>query len=123
MKFWSNQRVGVNLLHVPWLSCAVIISVPTPAYHATTNTIQSLLSKVPRKLPQIVQCSNDIQDYELLSTIGVMDDISHLYLARFKPTGQLLAMKFTDLNMTVDYELLTEMTVGCVHLPVPPTPL
>ncbi|KAI8848079.1 kinase-like domain-containing protein [Chytridium lagenaria] len=50
-----------------------------------------------------------ISDYELLSDIGGVDDISYLYLARYVPTKEIVALKYTDLTLSPDYELIEEL--------------
>ncbi|TPX61350.1 hypothetical protein PhCBS80983_g01182 [Powellomyces hirtus] len=53
--------------------------------------------------------THDIQDYELISDIGGVDDISYLYLAKHIPTGESVALKYTDLTLSPDYELIDEL--------------
>ena len=50
-------------------------------------------------------------DYDILEATGVIDEISHGFLARYKPTGQEVTLKMTDMSMTTDYELLQELIV------------
>ncbi|RKP02957.1 hypothetical protein CXG81DRAFT_4943, partial [Caulochytrium protostelioides] len=48
------------------------------------------------------------QDYELLSDIGGVDDLSYLYLARFKGE-HLVALKYTDLTLSPDFEFIQDL--------------
>ncbi|KAI9098605.1 kinase-like domain-containing protein [Phlyctochytrium arcticum] len=59
--------------------------------------------------------TNRIQDYELLSDIGGVDDISYLYLARHLPTGEYVALKYTDLTLSPDFELIDELVRTVRH--------
>ncbi|KAJ3337687.1 hypothetical protein HDU93_000694 [Gonapodya sp. JEL0774] len=56
--------------------------------------------------------STRIKDYELLSQIGGVDDLSFLYLARHLPNGELVALKYTDLTISPDFELIEEVIVS-----------
>ncbi|KAI9197478.1 kinase-like domain-containing protein [Polychytrium aggregatum] len=56
-----------------------------------------------------VHFSSSIADYELLGDIGGIDDISYLYLARFNPTQELVALKYTDLTLSPDFEFVEEL--------------
>ncbi|KAL7746390.1 hypothetical protein RI367_008233 [Sorochytrium milnesiophthora] len=53
--------------------------------------------------------TTNIQDYELLSPIGGVDDMSYMYLSRFRPTGDLVTLKYTDLTISPDMEFLEEL--------------
>ncbi|KAI3652904.1 hypothetical protein MP228_002329 [Amoeboaphelidium protococcarum] len=66
-----------------------------------------------------VQYSQSADDYELLNVIGIMDDISQAYCARFKPASMdvpslvnkrdIVTVKVTDFSLSTDYELILEM--------------
>ncbi|KAI9146326.1 kinase-like domain-containing protein [Paraphysoderma sedebokerense] len=58
-----------------------------------------------------VEFSTNIQDYELMSPIGGVDDISYMYLSRYIPTQDLVALKYTDLTISPDWEFLEELMV------------
>ncbi|RKO89393.1 kinase-like domain-containing protein [Blyttiomyces helicus] len=53
--------------------------------------------------------TSNINDYELLTDIGGIDDISFLYLAKHGPTSEYVAMKYTDLTLSPDYEFIDEI--------------
>lgn len=53
--------------------------------------------------------TDSIQDYEITQTIGVIEDISHGYLAKHIPSKRLVCLKMTDFNMSSEYELIQEM--------------
>ncbi|KXS10165.1 kinase-like protein, partial [Gonapodya prolifera JEL478] len=59
--------------------------------------------------------STRIKDYELLSQIGGVDDLSFLYLARHIPTRELVALKYTDLTISPDFELVEEV-IHTIHI-------
>ncbi|KAJ3174999.1 hypothetical protein HDU87_006533 [Geranomyces variabilis] len=40
---------------------------------------------------------------------GGVDDISYLYVAKHVPTGEYVALKYTDLTLSPDYELIDEL--------------
>lgn len=61
---------------------------------------------------RLVNYSTDIRDYELLTDIGGIDDISFLYLAKYIPTGESVALKYTDLTLSPDFELIDEVVVS-----------
>eukprot|EP00834_Sanchytrium_tribonematis_P002290 NODE_67_length_25542_cov_1.476831.p11 type:complete len:258 gc:universal NODE_67_length_25542_cov_1.476831:11397-10624(-) len=48
-----------------------------------------------------------IKDYELISPLGGVDDISYLYLSRFQ--GTFVALKYTDLTICSNYALLEDL--------------
>ena len=67
-----------------------------------------------------------ITDYELLEgigkqkiwqfmkkprNIGGVDDVSYLYLAKYKHSQELIGLKYTDLSLSPDYEFIEELTV------------
>ncbi|KAJ3041661.1 hypothetical protein HDV00_008938 [Rhizophlyctis rosea] len=54
--------------------------------------------------------TNSIHDYELLSGIGGVDDVSFLVLAKHIPTGEFVGLKYTDLSLSPDFEFITELT-------------
>ncbi|KAI9363425.1 kinase-like domain-containing protein [Zopfochytrium polystomum] len=66
------------------------------------------MTPVPRLKPSVF--SANITEYELLSDIGGVDDVSYLCLARFIPTGEYVALKYTDLSLSPDYEYVEELT-------------
>ncbi len=51
--------------------------------------------------------TTNIKDYELISPLGGVDDISYLYLSRFQ--GLYVALKFTDLTICSNYALLEDV--------------
>ncbi|KAJ3031649.1 UNVERIFIED_CONTAM: hypothetical protein HDU68_001729 [Siphonaria sp. JEL0065] len=53
--------------------------------------------------------SPHIRDYELIADIGGVGDISYLYHAKYTPTGEMVALKYTDLSLSQDYELVDEV--------------
>ncbi|KAJ3076506.1 hypothetical protein HDU99_001337, partial [Rhizoclosmatium hyalinum] len=53
--------------------------------------------------------SPNIKDYELITDIGGVGDISYLYLAKYLPTNEHVALKYTDLTLSPDYELVDEV--------------
>ncbi|KAJ3234450.1 hypothetical protein HDU81_001406 [Chytriomyces hyalinus] len=60
-------------------------------------------------LKQPLAYSPQIKDYELITDIGGVGDISYLYLAKYIPTEELVALSYTDLTLSPDYELVDEM--------------
>ncbi|KAH9253032.1 hypothetical protein BASA81_009037 [Batrachochytrium salamandrivorans] len=66
-----------------------------------------------RSLPSI-KFTNEITDYDLISDIGGVDDISFLYLAKFIPSGETVALKYTDLTISPDYLFVDEL-IRSVH--------
>lgn len=58
----------------------------------------------------------NIKDYDLLEDVGGVDDISFLYLARFKPTNELVTLKYTDMSLSPDYEFVQELIVCLFNL-------
>ncbi|KAJ3019050.1 hypothetical protein HKX48_002402 [Thoreauomyces humboldtii] len=73
------------------------------------STASGLSSKFSKKHHTVHHFTNDIQHYELISDIGGVDDISYLYLAKHVPTGEYVAIKYTDLTLSPDYELIDEL--------------
>ena len=55
--------------------------------------------------------SNSIQDYELISPIGV-EETAFIYLAKFIPSGEYIALRYTDLTIAPDAEFLDELLVS-----------
>ncbi|KAI9219359.1 kinase-like domain-containing protein [Blastocladiella britannica] len=51
----------------------------------------------------------NIGDYELLSPIGGVDDMSYLFLAIHKPTRTSVALKYTDLSISPDMAFIDEL--------------
>jgi hypothetical protein len=41
-----------------------------------------------------------------------VDDVSFLYLSKYVPTGELIALKYTDLTLSSDHEFIDEMIVS-----------
>ncbi|KNC96523.1 STE/STE20/FRAY protein kinase [Spizellomyces punctatus DAOM BR117] len=81
--------------------------VPRQRQPSSGSTLSGIFQS--KKSQRRHQYTNDIQDYELLSDIGGVDDISYLYLARHIPTGEYVALKYTDLTLSPDYELIDEL--------------
>ncbi|KAJ3185245.1 hypothetical protein HDU85_001295 [Gaertneriomyces sp. JEL0708] len=78
-----------------------------PRQHSNASSLSGIFQS--RKLRARHKFTNDIRDYELLSDIGGVDDISYLYLARHTPSGQYVALKYTDLALSGDFELIDEL--------------
>ncbi|KNE65004.1 STE/STE20/FRAY protein kinase [Allomyces macrogynus ATCC 38327] len=51
----------------------------------------------------------DIRDYELITSIGGVDDMSFMYLSLFKPAKIYVALKYTDLSISPDIEFVEEL--------------
>ncbi|KAJ3159831.1 hypothetical protein HDU86_001483 [Geranomyces michiganensis] len=73
------------------------------------SVIAAILIIVIVVIVQQTNFTNDISHYELISDIGGVDDISYLYLAKHVPTGEFVALKYTDLTLSPDYELIDEL--------------
>ncbi|KAI8926763.1 kinase-like domain-containing protein [Entophlyctis helioformis] len=58
--------------------------------------------------------SSNLADYDLISDVGGVDDISFLYLAKHNPTGDMVALQYTDLTLSPDYEFIEEL-IRSVH--------
>ncbi|TPX37032.1 hypothetical protein SmJEL517_g00826 [Synchytrium microbalum] len=91
------------------------------ASRSRTNTLR--VFGRPRGHPQY---TSDITDYELLHDVGGVDDISFLYLAKFIPTQEPVMLKYTDLTLSPDFELIDELvrtshnTALCRHANILP---
>ncbi|KAI8611561.1 kinase-like domain-containing protein [Chytriomyces sp. MP71] len=59
------------------------------------------------KLPSTF--SSQIKDYELVIDIGGVSDVSYLYLAKHVPTEEMVALSYTDLTLSPNFEFLDEM--------------
>ncbi|KAJ3118159.1 hypothetical protein HK100_000663 [Physocladia obscura] len=62
--------------------------------------------------------SNKIADYELVTDIGGVGDVSYLYLAKYKPKDELVALSYTDLTLSPDYDFVEDEHLWSVTLPV-----
>jgi len=84
------------------------------------NENENITSSYPKKHNTNIKTkySTDIAQYELISPIGGVDDISYLYLALYIPTNEFVALKYTDLTISIDYELIKELknTIINTHL-------
>ncbi|TPX44622.1 hypothetical protein SeMB42_g02198 [Synchytrium endobioticum] len=96
-------------------------SNPTIRSRTTTpSKSKSIFNSKPRS-HNTLQFTSDIADYELLHDVGGVDDISYLYMARYIPTRELVALKYTDLTLSPDFELIDELvrtaynTALCKH--------
>lgn len=58
------------------------------------------------------QYAPGLDNYELQQTVGILEDISYGYSAKYKVNGKIVTLKLTDLQLSQDYELLTEMIVS-----------
>ena len=67
----------------------------------------SFLFKSKTELKNKYGCK--ITDYELLEVIGGIDDVSFLYLARHKPSLDMVSLKYTDLSISPDSEFVDEI--------------
>ena len=59
----------------------------------------------PLQLDQLVNPAN----------LGGVDDISYLYIAKYIPTQETVALKYTDLTLSPDFELIDELVVRRVY--------
>ncbi|KAI8821857.1 kinase-like domain-containing protein [Fimicolochytrium jonesii] len=86
-------------------------SAKSKSSHHRRGSTASSLSGIfhNRKSLERTHFTNEIGDYELISDIGGVDDISYLYQARHIPTGDPVALKYTDLTISPDYELIEEL--------------
>jgi serine/threonine protein kinase len=78
----------------------------------TSSTRSSTFSNLFHKKPTEetgADLTNSIQDYQILKKISGVEDISFLYLAKHIPTGKVICLKFTDLHLSTDYELIDEV--------------
>ncbi|KAJ3224428.1 hypothetical protein HK099_008448 [Clydaea vesicula] len=73
------------------------------------SSFNGLLNFKERKLDPYKKYSTNINDYELISDIGGVDDISFLYLAKQKSTGEIIALKYTDLSLSPNFEFMQEL--------------
>ena len=53
--------------------------------------------------------TSKLADYEIFQAIGIIEDISHGYLATHIPTNKTVMLKLTDLGLSPDFELFIEM--------------
>lgn len=60
-----------------------------------------------------------MQDFELIQDVGMflssflggIEDISYLYLAKNTASGAVVSLKYTDLTLSTDFELIHELQV------------
>lgn len=57
------------------------------------------LFKLSSKCDPFKKYGTDIGEYELLEVIGGVDDVSFLYLAKHRTSGDPVALKYTDLTL------------------------
>ncbi|KAI8802441.1 kinase-like domain-containing protein [Cladochytrium replicatum] len=88
---------------------------------SSKSSASSLYQRSNRKRSELYRFTPSIQDYELLGDIGGIDDIAYLYLARHLPTNEIVALRYTDLTLSADFELIEELirtgtnTLMCDH--------
>ncbi|KAJ3191398.1 hypothetical protein HK101_007810 [Irineochytrium annulatum] len=70
---------------------------------------EALRDTLRKKAIKVERFSSNLSDYELITEIGGVDDISYLYLARYNPTQELVALKYTDLTLSPHYEFVEEL--------------
>ncbi|KAI8800100.1 kinase-like domain-containing protein [Cladochytrium replicatum] len=76
---------------------------------SSKSSASSLYQRSNRKRSDLYRFTTSIHDYELLGDIGGIDDISFLYLARHLPTNEIVALRYTDLTLSADFELIEEL--------------
>eukprot|EP00842_Homolaphlyctis_polyrhiza_P002858 jgi/Hompol1/3573/HPOL_003292-RA len=73
------------------------------------RTRQSSIGSNLKKSLESIEFSSVITDYDLLADIGGVDEISYLYLARHIPTGEFVALMYTDLTISSEYDFVEEI--------------
>ncbi|KAJ8325610.1 hypothetical protein O5D80_005814 [Batrachochytrium dendrobatidis] len=116
METASASGVSVDLPHS--ISIDTKLAVPllkTPhGRDGSATSALSFFSGAHKKSLESIRFTNNIKDYDLISDIGGVDDISFLYLAKFIPSGEVVALKYTDLTISPDYEFVDEL-IRSVH--------
>jgi serine/threonine protein kinase len=62
-----------------------------------------------QKISVVIQYSQLLKDYDIISFIDRIDDISELYSAKYKPTGETITIKITNLDLSPDFGLVLEL--------------
>ena len=115
--FWRPSCVSaveagsLNLVQGIFLKSETCFNKMSVRTRSRSISASLMLKKVVIEEKPVHYCSNAIGDYEMISSVGVIDEISHGFLARYKPAALDVTLKMTDLSMSTDYCLLMELIV------------
>ncbi|KAJ3068239.1 hypothetical protein HDU98_008609 [Podochytrium sp. JEL0797] len=100
VRFWLEEQLGGDALE----HCTPIIASLTALLRSDSNKEAKPKKGAASPSQGSTSFTPNIQDYEIISDIGGVGDVSYLYLAKFIPTSELVALQYTDLKLSQDYE-------------------